>query len=172
MHNFESEIVKAFNSWFDEHNETGITYRLKQAKWTEQKLDVMVDSPRKYVGVECKSVKLSSTNKLYFSQHFSESDNGHQVERASRFLNNAGREGFLALELRRGKGHAKKAYIIKWDEIERLYDSDESGIDLQKLMDGEAEVEAYELSRINGEYLIPNPVMGIEVPDDNDPLSG
>lgn len=157
---FESDIVHAFNAWFDEHDERGIAYRLKQAQFTEQKLDVVVDSPLNYLGIECKSIRTRSSNKMYFSQHFSETESGHQVERANRFLEDSGRSGYLAIEVRRGKGYAKQAFMIDWDDLTDLYDDeDRTGISIYELQEDEADIPFHRLTRIGGEYIIPNEII-------------
>lgn len=108
--NFENDLCKAINQSFGEE---GIAYRRKQAKYTSQEFDILIDHPDKYIAIECKSVNFKKTKKLYFSQHFSD----NQIERESEFLNKSGREGYLAIELRRGRGKKKQYIILSWSWV-------------------------------------------------------
>jgi len=135
MTGFERDLVKAFNRYFDHEDLSGIAYRRKQHRFSSQFLDILVDSPYDdlYMGIENKSLKTQSNNTLYFSQHFSESDNGHQVERITEFLNRSGRKGFLAIELKRGRGRTRKAYLVPWEIIDRKYTTDAVGLTLEDI---------------------------------------
>lgn len=137
MTEFERALVKAFNRYFKENDIDGIAYRRKQHKFSDQFLDILVDSqePRFYLGIENKSVKSSSCKKLYFTQHFSNSNGTHQIEKITEFLKRSGRKGYLALELRRGRGKPRKAFLIPWNRVKRRYESDNVGIDLQNRED-------------------------------------
>ena len=135
MTDFERELVNAFNRFFEEEGLNGIAHRKKQHRFSSQLCDVLVDSPHDmfYLAIENKSVKTSSTNKLYFSQHFSTSDNGHQVARISDFLDRSGRQGYLAVELKRGRGRPRKAYMVPWRFIRERYENGETGLHLDEL---------------------------------------
>jgi len=135
MTEFERELVKAFNRFFEEESIDGIAHRKKQHRFSSQLCDVLVDSPHEmfYLAVENKSVKTKSTGKLYFSQHFSESEKGHQVERISNFLDKSGRKGFLAVELKRGVGRPRKAFMVPWTEIRQRYENGEAGLSLDEI---------------------------------------
>ncbi|MBO4301806.1 hypothetical protein J5839_00440 [Methanosarcinaceae archaeon] len=122
---FERMIVKSFNDYFTENHIRGISHRLKQHRFTPQFMDILVDSlnPDYYLGIECKSISVEKGAKaLYFTQHFTEDKNGvHQIERISGFLELSGRRGFLAVELRFGAGHGRKAYAIPWPVLQERY---------------------------------------------------
>ncbi len=135
MTEFERELVKAFNSFFEEEDIDGFAHRKKQHRFSSQICDVLVDSPHEmfYLAIENKSVKTSSTNKLYFSQHFSSSEDGHQVERISDFLDRSGRKGLLAVELKRGRGRPREAYLVPWNEIRRRYENGEAGLSIEDI---------------------------------------
>lgn len=135
MTEFERELVKAFNQFFEEENINGIAHRKKQHRFSSQLCDVLVDSEHDmfYLAIENKSVKTSSTNKLYFSQHFSVSDGGHQVERISDFLDKSGRKGLLAVELKRGRGRPREAYVVPWSVIREKYEAGETGLHLDEI---------------------------------------
>jgi len=96
---------------------------------------VLVDSmqPQFYLAIENKSMKTESSNKLYFSQHFSESQDGHQVERITEFLNLSGRNGYLAVELRNGRGVPREAYLLPWPAIQQPYEDGKPGIPVDEI---------------------------------------
>lgn len=128
MTEFERGLVTSFNSYFQENNVRGISYRLKQHRFTSQFLDVLVDSlnPDYYLGIECKSISVEKgTKALYFTQHFTTDKKGvHQITRISDFLRQSGRCGFLAVELRYGAGHPREAYALPWEDIRERFNSD------------------------------------------------
>lgn len=150
MTEFERELVKAFNRFFEENGVNGIAYRRKQHRFSSQFVDVLVDSadPAYYLAIENKSVKTSSSNKLYFSQHFSESDDGHQVDRISDFVERSGRRGYLAVEMKRGRGKPRRAFLVPWRALKRRYDAGEVGIPLDDLE------RFYEIDRSSADYSI------------------
>lgn len=135
MTEFERELVNAFNKFFEEEGIDGIAHRKKQHRFSSQLCDVLVDSEHEmfYLAIENKSVKESSTNKLYFSQHFSNSENGHQVDRISEFLDRSGRKGLLAVEIKRGRGRPREAYIVPWKVVRKKFESGEFGLHLDEI---------------------------------------
>jgi Holliday junction resolvase len=135
MTDFERELVNAFNNFFEDEGIDGIAHRKKQHRFSSQLCDVLVDSEHEmfYLAIENKSVKASSTNKLYFSQHFSMSDGGHQVERISNFVDRSGRKGILAVELKRGRGRPRKAYAVPWSFVREKYRNDEAGLHIDEI---------------------------------------
>jgi hypothetical protein len=137
MTDFERALVNSFNKFFAEEDIDGIAHRKKQHRFSSQLCDVLVDSPHEmfYLAIENKSVKTSSTNKLYFSQHFSESDKGHQVKRISDFVDRSGRTGFLAVELKRGRGRSRKAYMVPWSAVRDAYGADETGLHIDEIQE-------------------------------------
>jgi len=128
----ERNLVNAFNQYFATHDVSGIAHRKKQHRFSSQLCDVLVDSSidQFYLAIEAKSVKTSSTNKLYFSQHFSENSEGHQVDRISDFIDRSGRTGYLAVELKRGTGRPRQAFLVPWRIVRRRYRENETGIPL------------------------------------------
>lgn len=135
MTEFERELVNAFNKFFEKEDLNGIAHRKKQHRFSSQLCDVLVDSEHEmfYLAIENKSIKTSSTNKLYFSQHFSESDNGHQVKRISDFLRKSGRKGILAVELKRGRGKPRKAYAVPWSIVKQKYQNGDTGLHIDEI---------------------------------------
>lgn len=152
MTEFERDLVKAFNRYFEGNGLNGIAYRRKQHRYSDQFCDVLVDSndSRFYLGVENKSVKLSSSKKLYFTQHFSHSNGIHQIDKISNFLKRSGRKGYLAIELKRGRGKSRKAFLIPWEFIKDKYESGEVGIELGRCD------RFKEIDRVSNDYDIEN----------------
>ncbi len=137
MTDFERSLVKSFNRFFESRKIRGIAYRRKQHRFSSQFVDILVDSfnPDFYLAIENKSLKTSSADKLYFSQHFSKTDEGHQVERIDDFVHRSGRKGFLAVELRRGTGRPRKAYMIPWNEVMERFENGGKGFSVEEIKD-------------------------------------
>jgi Holliday junction resolvase len=144
MSDFEREIVHCLNRFFTRNHIQGFAYRLKQHKFTNQYVDVLVDSlnPTYYLSIECKSI---IDKKLYFSQHFHTDKNKvHQVDAISEFLARTGRIGYLAVEFRQGPGRASEAFLIPWPVVVGHYrtnrgisiDDARAGIALERSKDG------------------------------------
>lgn len=149
---FERILVHSFNDYFEETAIRGISYRLKQHRFTVQFIDILVDSldPDYYLGIECKSISVEKGAKaLYFTQHFTEDKNGiHQIDRMQEFLNASGRRGFLAVELRFGSGIQKEAYAIPWADVMKKFKND-------SLKFTTREIRKYpEISRIGEKYKV------------------
>lgn len=127
MTNSELVVVNSLNKFFEDNNLKAIAYRRKQSRFTGQFCDIHVDSPESdfYLGIECKSINVNSTKKLYFSQHF-HSNERNQIERISDFLDKSGRKGFLALEMREGKGKTNRLLLIPWTELIETFENSRS----------------------------------------------
>lgn len=151
MSDFERDIARCLNEFFERRGATGYAYRLKQSKFSTQYVDVLSDSldPRYYLAIECKSLK---SNKLYFTQHFHEDKGGvHQIDAISEFLKKTGRRGFLAVEFRAGSGRAREAYLLPWDILIKIRE-DNPGISREDFSSGirlERSAEGYRLSDLN-----------------------
>lgn len=154
MTRFERDIVNMFNNYFREEKYQGLAYRLKQHKFSSQILDVIVDNP--FLGIECKSIKSNSSKKLYFSQHFSTVDGVNQVERITEFLDKSDRKGFLAVELKRGTGKKRRAFLIDWRFVNQVFESEKSGISANELVSSEYTVE---IKRESQEYVLNDEMM-------------
>ena len=101
---FERAVVICINRYFTEHRMKGFAYRLKQAHFNTQYVDIIVDSPDPsfYLAIECKSVK---GKRISFSSNFhKDKDNVHQIDNISGFLKYTGRRGFLAVDHALGNG--------------------------------------------------------------------
>ncbi|ADI74874.1 conserved hypothetical protein [Methanohalobium evestigatum Z-7303] len=152
MTEFERVLVQSFNTFFEQNGIKGIAHRLKQHRFAQQFLDVLVDSldPDYYLGIECKSISVDKgANALYFTQHFTTDKNDmHQINRISDFLNKSGRTGFLAVELRMGSGCSRKAHIIPWTELVERFHNGESKYTV-------SEIQAFpEIERDGSGYVI------------------
>ena len=152
MSNFERELVKSFNAFFKERSIDAIAYRMKQHRFSQQMLDVLVDSsdPELYLGIECKSISPSKgATDLYFSQHFSVDKKGdHQVAKMQEFLKRSGRIGYLAVELRMGSGKSKTAYFISWPDVWRRYSSGQAGFSTEEIRRNNS------IARNDGKYAV------------------
>jgi hypothetical protein len=158
MSNFENELVHAFNDLGERKNVDAVAYRVKQAKYTGQWCDVLVDSPHDalYVAVENKSIKTGNREKLYFTQHFSEKEGMHQVEHFTQFLEKSGRTGFLGVEARYGRGKPKEAFLVPWHIVKSRFDNDKPGISLDRVKELVEAGIAVELERNAHKYRVPN----------------
>lgn len=169
MAEFEWELVRAFNTFFEEERIEAIAYRLRQARFSAQHMDVLVDSryPEYYLAIECKS--LATEGPIYFKQHFSPD----QIERESRFIELSGRTGVLAVEFRGRRGGSRsfrnfdnperqrtnsaagrtvsgrvsrRAHLIPWSVLKEIRDSGASCLSIET-------VESYpEIPRSRGCY--------------------
>lgn len=145
MTEFERDLVKSFNAFFDEEDVKAVAYRRKQHRFSSQVVDILVDSlnPSFYLAVENKSISTAKgASSLYFSQHFG----NDQVPRLNEFLERSGRTGFLAVELRRGTGRKRRAFIVPWEDVVERWRSDEPGFKVEELR------EYCELERGDGLY--------------------
>ena len=148
MADFERDMVHCLNRYFEDNGLKGYAYRLKQSKYNTQYVDVLVDSldPRYYLAVECKSLK---GKKIYFKQHFHEDkDKVHQIDAIWDFIGKTGRRGFLAVEFRGGSGKANRAFMIPWQTVLRIRETD-PGISLEDIAR-----EGVELKRSKGGYVL------------------
>lgn len=129
----ENDIVQAFDRFFQQADYQGIAYRRKQHRFSSQFVDVLVDTPAKpNLAIEAKSFKTSSSNKLYFSQHFSSDtddklEHTHQVHRVEEFAAKSGRVPLLSVEVRRGTGVPKELYLLPWSLIVKEYQDGTKG---------------------------------------------
>lgn len=128
MADFEWAIVRAFNTFFEEEKIEAIAYRLRQARFSAQHMDVLVDSryPEYYLAIECKSLVKAP---LYFKQHFSPD----QIDRESRFIELSGRTGMLAIEFRGGRGRSKSAHLVPWSVLKEIHDSGASSLSIETI---------------------------------------
>lgn len=132
MTEFERELVRCLNNYFEKENIRAIAYRRKQHRFSSQFIDVLVDSidPDYYLAIENKSISTrKGTEKLYFSQHFS----NNQLKEINNFLRKSGRTGYLAIELKRGKGKSRLAFMVPWEEVKEKKEKKEVGFDLKEI---------------------------------------
>jgi hypothetical protein len=152
MSNFERELVRSFNDYFSENSLDAIAYRMKQHRFSQQMLDVLVDSAdrRLYLGIECKSISTGKgATALYFSQHFSINKRGeHQATKMQEFIQKSGRVGYLAVELRMGSGKSKAAYFITWPHVWRRYTEGHAGFSIEEIKGSKL------IARSDGKYAV------------------
>lgn len=135
---FEANTVDRIKGFFEYYNKLGIAYRLREAEYAQQPIDIVVDSPERiyYIGIECKSTT-KGTDRMYFSSHFSKptkKTKEHQVTRISKFLKNSGRFGILAIEYRVGQGHgANEIYFVPWFHVQRAFEGGQKYLDYETI---------------------------------------
>lgn len=153
QNDFEQVMVNSLKKFCKDHGIRAVVRRDIQAKYHHQDCDIKVDSgnERFYMGIECKSVHVGEKEKkIYFSQHFTTDNNGlHQVKRISDYLFCSGRRGYLAVELRFGKGKPRKAYLLPWYYVKQAYQEGKGILftDIQRFP---------EMKRTNGYYILLN----------------
>lgn len=165
MTDFERALVRSFKRYFesDDHEfVSGFAMRDQQSEYQKQVTDVIVFKPD--VFIECKALKTSSAGGVGFRSHFNieDEDSKHQIERETEILNKTGFRGVLALELKRGRGKSRKAYLIDWSFVyQRWQDEEEPNSirfhEMEDLCNTEDELEvstAIRLPRDGGEYEI------------------
>lgn len=165
--NDENGLVSALNRYYDENGLKGLAYRRKQHRFTSQFIDIMMDSAEEDIpdaAIEHKSFKTKSSNKLYFSQHFSsgtEDDflkSTHQVDRVEEFRHKTGYDVYLGVEVRRGPGKAIQLYMVPWRVVVERYNTwkdtgDCAGFTPEWL---ESSDKVIQVEREGGEWQIPD----------------
>ncbi len=162
MGDFEWALTAALNSFFDKERIHAIAYRLKQSRFSSQLVDILVDSrtPEYYLAIECKSLDARKTKSLYFKQHFSLAAGNHQLARETEFIIRSGRQGILAVELRRGIGKSRTAHLVPWGQVYQSFHAGKVGLTLEEIENNpplERKGGAYDISyldivRISGYY--------------------
>jgi|GEM_PF-3372549 len=101
---FEARMQMWFDDYFEKHGIPGKSYVLPYNTKNPQHIDLLIDSKiMGYIGIECKSIfeDALKNGKLYFDQIAHVNAAGvHQFERQHEFLEDAGRYGILAFEMR------------------------------------------------------------------------
>lgn len=154
MNSFELAMVAALNTFFEKEGVAAIAYRLKQAPFAAQFMDILVDSktPEYYLAIECKSLDARKTASLYFKKYFSSASGAHQLDRETEFITRSGRQGILAVELRHGAGRARTAHLVPWGQIFQCFSAGRTGLTLQEIEDNpplERKGGAYSISRLD-----------------------
>lgn len=143
---FERDMVMCMNRFFTENRKRGFAYRLKQATYNTQYVDIIVDSrdPAYYLAIECKSLL---GTRLSFTSNFHKDKEGvHQIDNITGFIQYTGRTGYLAAEFRGGRKN--EAYLMPWPLVLEYFDSAAS-------IPKEAFEECIVLERISGGYRLP-----------------
>jgi len=135
MPDFEWALTHALNAFFEKDGIAAIAYRLKQSPFAAQFMDILVDSktPEYYLAIECKSLDARKTKSLYFRRYFSQAAGDHQLSRETEFITRSGRQGILAVELRRGAGKPRTAHLVPWGQIYQSFSEGKSGLSLRDI---------------------------------------
>ncbi len=144
---FEREMVICMNRFFTENKMKGFAYRLKQAQFNTQYVDIIVDSldPAYYLAIECKSLK---GTRLYFTSNFHKDKDGvHQIDTISGFVKYTGRRGFIAVEFR-GQGSKNEAYLMPWSKVLEFF-AKQPSIPIEEFR------KYIQLERVPGGYRLP-----------------
>jgi len=154
MPDFEWALTNALNAFFEKEGVAAIAYRLKQSPFAAQFMDILVDSktPEYYLAIECKSLDARKTKSLYFKRYFSQAAGDHQLTRETEFITRSGRQGILAVELRRGAGKARTAHLVPWGQIYQSFSEGKSGLSLRDIEINpplERERGVYKISRLD-----------------------
>lgn len=136
--NFETEVAKAYNKYFKEHNITALAYRFeKSTRFTIQPCDVLIDSPSResfYYAIECKSMTSNGKKPLYFSSNFSDKGAKPQMERIYEFCELTGRIGHLAVELK--EKPERQAYVLPLQLVFSFWSNNRPAIPLDVIRTG------------------------------------
>ena len=154
MPDFEWALTHALNAFFEKDGVAAIAYRLKQSPFSAQFMDILVDSktPEYYLAIECKSLDARKTKSLYVGRYFSRAAGAHQLSRETEFITRSGRQGILAVELRRGAGKPRTAHLVPWGQIYQSFSEGKSGLSLRDIEINpplERERGVYKISRLD-----------------------
>lgn len=134
---FERKLVNKLNN---KSNGKYFAKRFKQSRFTSQITDVVVFSDKEeyYYSVECKTKKVdteklnkdnnTTEGKIYFSQHFSQTEDGHQIENFQDFLEKSHMKGVLAVAYRKGRGRKVEYWALDFDLVVEKFRNGDSGI--------------------------------------------
>ena len=127
---FERSMVHAFNDYAETYGKKLVAYRHLQMRYQPQLFDVLVDSrPNEfYLALECKSIDISSVKQVYFKKHFNWKNGICQITRESDWLSLSGRNGFLAVELRGGRGERTRCFLVPWRVVHNNFRAGYPGI--------------------------------------------
>ena len=141
--NTEWKVVQALNEHYEANNIDAYAHRLKMGGYTKQHIDILSLSgePRYYLGIECKSAVQKNFEGvtftvLYFSRYFHiTADGANQVTNTAEYLKKCGLNGYMAFELRGGRGYKNHIWFVPFDIVEALYNTGEKGMPLEDIMD-------------------------------------
>jgi hypothetical protein len=131
----ENRIVKLINEYLSATEQPGLAYRLKQSRFYTQYIDVLVDSrnPDHYLAIEVKSINPTKTSKFYFSS-WKRSKGKHQITTITEFIEDTGRFGILAAEIKQGRGPKQNEfYLLPWSHVCGAFLEGEVAIDPKDL---------------------------------------
>jgi len=137
MTSMENEIVKAFNLFYRDNGIKALAHRLYQSEYSRgQWCDFLSDSleSKYYFACECKSIDYTKYKSLNFKSRFSEADGVHQLERENFFIEQTGRNGYLAVECRQGAGKSKDCYWIPMEYVYNKFKEGEKSLKIKEIM--------------------------------------
>ena len=139
----ERRIVQILNEHYDANDIEAYAHRLKMGGYSPQHLDVLSLSAnsRYYLGIECKSALNKDINGrpftiLYFSRYFTTAADGtSQVARTTEYLTKCGLTGYMAFELRAGRGSKNHIYFVPFEVVDECYTKGRSGLTLEEIVE-------------------------------------
>ena len=138
----ERRIVQLLNEHYEANDINAYAHRLKMGGWSEQHLDVLSlsSNPRYYLGIEAKSALKEDINGrpfsiLYFSRYFHNAKGGHQVTRTTEYLTKCGLNGYMAFELRGGRGSKNHIYFVPFEVVDECYTKGRSGMTIDEIVE-------------------------------------
>ena len=135
MPNFELQLVKCLNEFYEKHAIAAMAYKLPMIRYRTQGFDVYSDSSHyeHYTAFECKSIEAEEEEKLYFSRYFHVSKGVHQLEYENNIVERSGRASFLAVELKRRRGVRKAAYLVPWRTVIFHFKRNDVGLEPEEI---------------------------------------
>ena len=134
----EGKLVDTLNAHFHTNGIEAIAYRQKQSRFSEQWVDITVDSldSEWYLAVEVKSKR--GRRALNFNSDFTTNKDGeHQLARMMSFCKLSGRTPYIVYYCRMGRGRPNEVYVLDGYELFLSY------------LNGNTSIKAKELSKYN-----------------------
>jgi len=137
----ERRIVQLLNDHYDTNEIDAYAHRLKMGGYSPQHLDVLSlsSNQRYYLGIECKSALNKDINGreftiLYFSRYFHKDSGGvSQVTSTTEYLTKCGLTGYMAFELRGGRGSKNHIYFVPFEVVDECYNEGRSGMTIEEI---------------------------------------
>ena len=118
---FELQLLKALTNRIAADGVEAVALRWPLTKWAHQPIDIIVDSEDidYYLAIECKSIKRSNKNGLYFSGQFTQKAFSDQFIEEADYITRSGRRGFCAVEIWGSAGNT--CHVIPWGDLWAIY---------------------------------------------------
>jgi hypothetical protein len=139
--NTEWKVVQALNKYYEANDIDAYAHRLKMGGYTPQHIDILSLSgnPRYYLGIECKSAVQKNFEGvpftvLYFSRYFhTTADGNNQVTNTAEYLKKSGLTGYMAFELRIGRGRKNHLWFVPFEVVEVAYNEGLKGLTIEEI---------------------------------------